>query len=460
MNAKTQSLPSSHATRPAPLDVIVIGAGLAGLNAALLLEARGARVRVLEASHRIGGRVLTLETGQGPVDVGASQIGGTYTRVLETTRRFSLDCFVPSGLPPTDFALHVNGKTLPRQEWKDAAVNKTSGAERAVVPLALSAYYVSRDNPLDSMDAWLDREHAALDIPFDRYLRSKGASEEALRLIGVTNHAPALGEMSALNELRKAYLLRREIEAGVFFIRGGAAQLTTAMASALSAPVLTGHRVIGIEGEDAQVTVRCADGQSIGARFAIATTPYSVLREIVFVPELGGAQADAVGRLPYSEATYVVFEVMAPFWEDDGLSPTMWTDTPLELIVAWPSAEGITRHLLCFVNGAADRPLRRLGQPQLLDFATAELNRLRPASIGKARATQAYSWSSDPYARGAYAYFGPGQITAWQADLAKPAGRVHFAGEHTALRHSGMEGAMESGERAAREVLERLQKET
>jgi monoamine oxidase len=451
-----------HSETPVPArhgagtDVLVIGAGLAGLNAALLLEAQGARVRVLEASERIGGRILSLDTEHGPLDVGASQIGGTYQRVLDAARRFGLETFVPAGLPPTDFALHVNGAALRRSEWRDSPANRTVGAERPVVPVALPGFFAGRDNPLDSPDAWLRPEHAALDIPYDEFLRGKGASDEALRLLAVTNHAPTLAEMSALNELRKTYLLKRELEAGVFFVRGGTARLPNAMAEALQTPVAYGRRVIGIETDASRVRVRCAGGESFEARFSISALPYSVLRGVDFEPQLAARQADVVRSLPYSEASYVVFEADAPFWESDGLAPTMWTDTALELLVAWPTEDGVTRHILSFINGTAERSLRRLAPGEQLEFATRELHRLRPASAGKARATHVYSWSADPNARGAYAFFGPGQINAWRDQLAKPFGRVHFAGEHTAVIHPGMEGAMESGERAAGEVLARL----
>ena len=455
-----KSDPDSNATgatrQGARPDALVIGAGLAGLNAALLLEAQGVRVQVLEASERVGGRILSLDTAQGAVDVGASQIGGTYQRILAMLGRFSLEAFVPAGLPPADFALHVHGTTLRRSEWRDSPVNRTQGAERSIVPLALPGYFTARDNPLDSPQAWLRTEHAALDVPYDQFLRAKGASDEALRLLAVSNHAPALGDMSALNELRKAYLLRRELEAGVFFVRGGTARLPQAMAGALASPVMMGQRVTHIEVQDAAVRVGCEGGESYAARFAISTLPYSVLRELGVEPGLPGLQSQIVRSLPYSEASYLVFAVDAPFWESDGLPPTMWTDSALELVVAWPTEDGVTRHILAFVNGTAERSLRRLGESEQLQFATLELNRLRPASIGKARATHVYSWSMDPNARGAYAFFGPGQVTAWHEALARPFGHLHFAGEHTAILHSGMEGAMESGERAAREVLARL----
>jgi monoamine oxidase len=329
------------------------------------------------------------------------------------------------------------------------------GPERAVVPFGLSAL-LGRDNPLDALEAWLRPEHAALDVPYDQFLLTRGASAEALRLVAVTNHAPGLSEISALNELRKGYLLRREMEAGVFFVRGGTPRLTQAMAAALASPALTGRQVVRIEAEDAGVCVHCGNGESFDARFAISTLPFTVLREIAIAPALTGAQADAIRSLPYSEASYVVFEVNAPFWESDGFAPTMWTDSALELIVAWPAEDGVTRHLLSFINGTGERALRRMSPPEQLDFATRELQRLRPASAGKVRAARVYSWTADPNARGAYAFFGPGQVTAWARELAKPFHHLHFAGEHTALAHSGMEGAMESGERAAREVLARL----
>jgi monoamine oxidase len=228
------------------------------------------------------------------------------------------------------------------------------------------------------------------------------------------------------------------------------------MAAALASPVRTSQRVTRIEIEDAGVRVRCQGGESFHAPFAIAALPCSVLREIAIAPALAGPQADAVRSLPYSEASYVVFDTSAPFWEDDGLAPTMWTDTALELVIAWPAEDGVTRHLLSFINGTAERALRQLNPREQLEFATRELQRLRPASAGKARATRAYSWTADPHARGAYAFFGPGQVSAWARVLARPFHHLHFAGEHLALVHSGMEGAMESGERAAREVLARL----
>jgi monoamine oxidase len=83
-----------------------------------------------------------------------------------------------------------------------------------------------------------------------------------------------------------------------------------------------------------------------------------------------------------------------------------------------------------------------------------EYERLRPAAKGLLEPAGIKSWQTDPFAGGDWAIWAPGQVTESLPALIKPAGRLHFCGEHTATTNRGMEGAMESGERAAQEVLE------
>jgi monoamine oxidase len=82
----------------------------------------------------------------------------------------------------------------------------------------------------------------------------------------------------------------------------------------------------------------------------------------------------------------------------------------------------------------------------------AEIERMRPAAKGRLRVAAQHSWALDPYAAGDWAYFAPGTVTQFMPAMFQPHGRVHFCGEQTSVGARGMEGAMESGERAALEV--------
>jgi monoamine oxidase len=111
---------------------------------------------------------------------------------------------------------------------------------------------------------------------------------------------------------------------------------------------------------------------------------------------------------------------------------------------------------LSFANGFAADARDRLGAEQAVQAVLADLAKVRPATRGALRPIKVLSWAADPYAGGAYACWAPGQIARLAREVAKPHQRIFFAGEHTAALARGMEGAMESGERAALEALTAL----
>ena len=86
----------------------------------------------------------------------------------------------------------------------------------------------------------------------------------------------------------------------------------------------------------------------------------------------------------------------------------------------------------------------------------AEIERLRPAARGALEVTAMHSWANDPFARGDWAIYGPGQVNAFGRSMTAPRGTLHFCGEHTSRANRGMEGALESGERVALKVIETL----
>jgi monoamine oxidase len=117
---------------------------------------------------------------------------------------------------------------------------------------------------------------------------------------------------------------------------------------------------------------------------------------------------------------------------------------------AQPGPAGI---LEAYATGAAARRLAALPERERLERVRADVERVLPGSSARHERGASWSWDADPFARGGYAWFRPGELTAFLDALRGPDGRLHLAGEHTSRFSGWMQGALESGERAAEEVL-------
>ena len=110
-------------------------------------------------------------------------------------------------------------------------------------------------------------------------------------------------------------------------------------------------------------------------------------------------------------------------------------------------------YIWVYVNGAASVRLRDRTDAEITDIMIRDLSAARPSMQDRVEPIAVVNWSANPFARGTFAFRAPGQIAAYGNVAASVHGRIHFGGEHTAELLSGLEGAMESGERAALEVL-------
>ena len=441
----------------APPDVIVIGAGLAGLHAALLLEEQGANVRVLEGSGRIGGRMYTLDDVPTAPEAGGTQVGQLYARVIDTAKRLGVGLVeTPPGARFQGFAIHVNGALVSPAQWAASPANRLAEAERATPPFGLLPSYLGRSNPLKTLDDWRKPEFARLDVPAYELLKANGASPEALRLMGCNLNANTLPELSALGLMRSvAIVMAGPQPSRQFEIQGGSTRLPEAMAKALKGGVDLGQRVSAIRSSAQGVEVRTADGRRHRARFAVVTIPFPVLRDVALDPAPPALQAEAIRTLNYTRITQVHLSAKRPFWED-GLPASMWTDTALGRLFALGTTQNGGHGLVVWVTGPNADALDALPEADVAAWVKAELKRLRPSTHGEFDVHRVVSWQKNPFNRGAYYHWGPGQVSRLSSHVSTPLGRVHFAGEHTAKLMSGMEGAMESGERAALEILETL----
>ncbi|GAA6618933.1 flavin monoamine oxidase family protein [Scytonema sp. NUACC26] len=439
-----------------PTSVLVLGAGLSGLYTALLLEAKGLAVTVLEARDRVGGRVYTLDNIPGKPEAGGQAFNENYQRLLTLSKNLQVPTEQIS-VSNRELLLYIREQPVLSSDWAGSTANLLAATERNTLPPQLLTSYLSPDNPLPDETAWTKAEYFALDIPLEQYLSTKGASPEALRLMNFNpgsffNSVRATSALWALRNNQRAKIPSQQ----PMRIDGGNSRLPEKMADALKFPVQMNKIVTSIQSSDTRVGVECADGSKFQADYAIVTLPFSVLRGIQVSPPLQGRQAEAVAELPYTIVTRIQLAVRRPFWEEDGFPTQMWTDTPLQSISPIEDATGM-QNLVCITGGAKAQQLDAMNSQVLAEFVQSELARIRPASKGNVEITSVVSWGRDPFARGAYSHFAPGQIRRFQDKMAQPWYRIHFAGEHTAIASAGMESALESAERVANEVLARIE---
>jgi len=445
-------------------DVVVIGAGLAGLHAALTLQDAGCDVRVLEAQLRIGGRVHSMGRPGLQAEAGGTYIGAGYRRVIGAAEKLGVKLIDVT--PMLEFFREqdlVLGEEIIRQsEWPTHPANPFPERDRDVMPWNFHRMLTMRENPLARPEDWLDPRFAKHDVSAYEWMTSLGLDERAIRIGYELN--PSFGsdahDVSALLLFFRAAFSKAQRalapEGSVgFTAEGGVQRIPEAMASRLHREVEVGCPVVGIDVHPGGVVARCADGSNASARFGICALPIGVLKDLPIDPPLKGPTARAAQALHSQPITQVYLGAKTPFWEEDGYAPSLFTDSPAGMIAASRSGDDPTEvtSLTAWVMGPAAAQLDQLSEADVGREVVAAIERIRPAAKGRLEVLGMKSWGADPYARGAWAYFRPGQVREFAAEMGRPHGRLHFCGEHLAVASRGMEGAMESAERAAAEIL-------
>jgi len=453
------------------VDVLVLGAGLAGLNAAILLQDEGFSVRILEGSNRVGGRAFTGDHVEGYPELGASQIGPYYARVRDVAERLGVR-LLPGSNIYAPYAFSIGGELFSGSQWSNHAHNKTGQDERLVLPSVLLDHYFEKKNPLRGFDDWLEPEALVHDIPLGQWLQNNGASIEAIKLI---NEGPIDADVWNVSAL---HLLHNDARGRLWFsgantprdldrfqkrsgtshrVEGGTSRLPEAMADHLGDIVRFNKVVTRIESTKRETEVRCMDGSRHRASYVIAAIPFTTLSRVAIDPPITGVQAEAIRLLPYRANSQVHLKFIGgAYWEEDGHDASMWTDGPLSLVRQKILADGSREYLQAVCVGKKAERLDLLTPKDRGKFVVHEIESLRPSLKGRLTVTAVHSWSEYPLVGGFRHSFYPGQVTRFGLDMIKPHQRIHFAGEHTRRLEIGMESAMESGERAAVEVMDRL----
>jgi monoamine oxidase len=447
----------------APKKVLVVGAGLAGLTAAFELMQARHEVTVLESRTRPGGRVHTLRDSFSDglyVEAGAIDFDGSYKQLLRYAEQFQIPTVeIPTSENEVFFA---RGKRLLTQRgvepvWpfeltaEERKLGKTALETKYLVPLRQEV-----GNPLDS--GWPSASLAPYDrLTVEQFLRTRGLSEEGVALLKLSLYGEDYGHLSALETLSgESFLFASD---KIMMFRGGNDQLPRAFAARLGDRLHYSAAVTKIQQDAFKVRVSTSRGtqkQQFEADRVVVTVPFSVLRNIELDSSISTRKRKVIDEMRYASVMRVFLQSRTRFWSVRQESGSAYTDLPIGAVVDHTATQSGTRGILeAQMYGPKAANAKSMPADERLKFAVRHMDRVHPGFAESYESGTSVAWDDDdPWSRGGWCYHEPGEMLAFYPLAATPQGRIHFAGEHTSPIPSTMEGAILSGQRAAREVSE------
>jgi monoamine oxidase len=438
--------PRADGSGPCPdYDAIVLGAGFAGVTAARELRAKGLRVLLLEARPRIGGRTFTSEIGGHQMELGGAFVHWTQPHVWAEITRYGLEIEEAALTAP------------PRSAWV------TSGElrEGSFDDFSLLAFRAAGAFFFDAVEL-LVRPHDQLFVPgvaeVDRLsvaerlegLRLPEDQRDILDAIFATSCHCAPSEASALEMLRWYTLPGASLQAyadsvGRYWLRGGTKTLIEGMLADAGLEPRLSTPVKAVRQQDDGVVVTTEGGETISARAVVVTIPLNVLGQIDFSPPLSPEKRAAAGEGHAGSGVKLHIRVRGQLGGLSGVAP--WPAPVTSLQTEFWDPEGTV-----FTAFGPSGKLLDINDDEAIQQA---VRRLVPEA--EVEWAAGYDWNADPYSRGTWCVFRPGQLTHYLRELQRPEGRVFYASGDNASGWRGfIDGAIESGLRAGREVAAAL----
>jgi monoamine oxidase len=443
-------------------DVVVIGAGLAGLAAARRLRRHGLEVVVLEARDRVGGRLEHGRVDENTVvELGGQWLGRGHDEMYALVAELGLETF------PT----HNAGDALLEVRGEHRRMGSSPRALPPLGPLVLadlaqallrferlarripieSPWTASRALDARTMESWISANLQTRD--------GRAFLRAALEVVFACEPA----EMSLLHALYYThsgggfeYLIGVEGGAQHERIVGGSARIAEEMAAGLGERVVTGSPVRRVEVGAGQVTVTGRDGSAWTSRHVIVALPPTLAGRLEYAPALPADRDQLTQKMPAGSVMklYAVYD--EPFWRDAGCNGQAYSDRgPVKAVFDNSPPTGRPGVLMGFAEADDARALGRMSLEERRSHVLAVFARHFGPRAGRPEQYLERDWAAEEFTRGCYgAHLAPGVWTSFGHALRRPCGPIHWAGAETASRWNGyMDGAVSSGHRAAEEVL-------
>lgn len=439
-------------------NIVIVGGGMAGLNAAYQLKKMGLAATLYEAAARSGGRMFTLKNYFGnnlTTDLGGEFVDANHDDILQLVKELGLECYDLRTDRLEKEVLYFNGNAFTEKD----------------LSAALKPYVAQLAKDIASLPEEINYKNAAQFEQLDKqsikeYLTAIGIDGWLYNYLDVMlcrEYGMEITEQSAINfliMLDKAGDFYGEHE--IYKIKGGSQHLTDAIYAQVKSQVKLKHALIAIKEKNNQYQLSFSNNNTvinINADYVIMALPYSILRSIKIELVMPEGKRKCIDEFGYGNSSKFIMGMNKKPWRAGSKQGYTFTDESFGC--GWDSTHMQSNELASFTvfggGQSSDKIFERSQQQLVQDFIPA-VNKIFAGTDKIFTGKQIkFCWAKQPFIKAGYTSFKKGQystIVGWEAE---PVGNIYFAGEHVSGQFQGfMNGAAETGKKAAEQIAAKI----